>query len=112
MKLNSRITLFVVALFFSAAEMRGQESAVRPRVVTPVTQQTQTPPQTTPPQAKPADTATSLPVIELDQKNPAGPITFLTPSVIQGRISEARRMLKTRPVPTAMSVPAIDFVNI
>ncbi len=112
MKLNTRITLFVVALLFSAAEMRGQESAVRPRVVTPVTQEQQIPPQTTPPQAKPADTATTLPVIDLGQKKPAAPITVLTPSVVQGRISEARRMLKTRPVPTAMSVPTIDFVNI
>ena len=113
MKLNTRITLFVVSLLFSAAEMSGQESAVRPRVVTPVTQEQQTPPsQTTPPQAKPADTATSLPVIDLGQKKPAAPITVLTPSVVQGRISEARRMLKIRPVPTAMSVPTIDFVNI
>jgi len=112
MKLNTRITLFVVALLFSAAEMRGQESAVRPRVVTPVTQEQQISPQTTPPQAKPADTATTLPVIDLGQKKPATPITVLTPSVVQGRISEARRMLKTRPVPTAMSVPTIDFVNI
>jgi len=109
MKLNTRISLFVVALLFSAAEMRAQESAVRPRVVTPVTKEQQTPPQTTAPQAKPADTATTLPVIQLDQKKP---ISFLTPSLIQGRISEARRMLKTRPVPTAMSVPTIDFVNI
>ena len=46
------------------------------------------------------------------QKKPAGPVTHLTPSVIQARISEARRMLKTRPVATALSVPSIQFVTV
>jgi hypothetical protein len=114
MKLNTRAALFVVAILFSAFEMRAQETnpekVVRPRVVT--TQDQQTPPSTAAPQAKPADTATSLPVVEELQKKPAEPITHLTPSLIQARISEARRMLKTRPMATAMSVPSIQFVTI
>jgi hypothetical protein len=115
MKLNSRCALFVVALLFSAVEMRAQESGTRPRVVTanPATAQEQQVPaaQTTAPQAKPAELAPSLPGFEADPQKRA-PITFLTPSVIQARISEARRMLKTRPMATAMSAPSIQFVTV
>jgi hypothetical protein len=113
MKLNARRALFVVALLFSAVEMRAQESGTRPRVVTanPATVQEQQVPaaQTTAPQAKPAELAPSLPGFEADPQKRA-PITFLTPSVIQARISEARRMLKTRPMTTAMSVPSVQSV--
>ena len=115
MSLNSRVALFAVALLFSAVEMRaqgsGQEKLVRPRVVA---QEVKKPlPPTPAPEAKPADLSPRLPVvIEEVAKKPAGPVTHLTPSVIQARISEARRMLKTRPVTTAMSVPSIQFVTI
>ena len=103
MKLNTRLALFVVALLFSAFEMRAQESpekVVRPRVVTQESQ------------AKPSDLSSSLPAVEEVQKKTAGPVTHLTPSVIQARITEARRMLKTRPVATALSVPSIQFVTV
>ncbi|HJS22835.1 MAG TPA: hypothetical protein VJ751_00605, partial [Pyrinomonadaceae bacterium] len=94
--------------------MRAQEgSAVRPRVVTPATQDQQTPVPTVP-QAKPADLNPSLPIIEEKepQNKTAGPITHLTPSVISARISEAQRMLKTRPKPTALAVGQIEFVTV
>ena len=110
MKLNTRLALFVVALLFSAFEMRAQESQekiVRPRVVASGTQESQTPPQ-----GKPSDFSSVLPAVEELQKKPAGPVTHLTPSVIQARISEARRMLKTKPVATALSVPSIQFVTV
>ena len=114
MKLNSRRALFVVALLFSAVEMRAQESGTRPRVVTAnpaaVEEQQVPAPQTTAPQAKPADLSPSLPGLEDPQKK--GPIRHLTPSVINARISEAQRMLKTRPMATAMSVPSIQFVTV
>ena len=104
MKLNTRLALFVVALLFSALEMRAQESTpekmVRPRIVTQE------------PQAKPSDMSSALPGVEELQKKPAEPVRHLTPSVIQARISEARRMLKTRPVATALSVPQIQFVTV
>src|ERR671918_1232306 len=113
MKLNTRLALFVVALLFSAFEMRAQESnpekVVRPRIVG---QEPQTPAQTTAPQAKPSDLISSLPGIDELQKKPAEPLKHLTPSLIQARISEARRMLKTRPVATALSVPSIQFVTV
>src|ERR1041384_2006134 len=115
MKTSARLSLFVVAILFAAVEMRAQEgSAVRPRVVAPAVQAQPSPAQPAVPQAKPADLNPSLPVItEAEpQKRPAGPITFLTPSMISARISEAQRMLKTRPKPTALAVGQIEFVTI
>ena len=103
MKSSARLALFVVAVLLAPVEMRAQDgTAVRPRVVGPVAQQ-----QTT-------TVAPSLPVVNTDQqtKSAAAPITFLTPSVIKSRISDAQRMLKTRPKPTALSVPQIEWVTI
>ncbi|HYV83946.1 MAG TPA: hypothetical protein VE931_10545 [Pyrinomonadaceae bacterium] len=116
MNTRTRLALFVVALLFAAVEMKAQETstAVRPRVVTPVTQEKQAPAlSTAAPQAKPADLNPTLPSVEMDaQKKVAAPITRLTPSIIEARISEAQRMFKTRPKPTAMTVGQIDFVTI
>ena len=97
MKLNTPLTLFVVVLLFSAVEMKAQDNtAVRPRVVT-------------------VQANSPKPVVAVaevaPQKTPSAP-AYLTPSVIQARISEARRTLKTRPLTTAMSVPQIEFVTI
>ena len=109
MRISARLALFVVALLFASIEMRAQESnAVRPRVVTPTVQQQ----KTTAPAVVPA-VSPSLPGFESEQqKTVSAPITFLTPSVIQTRISEAQRMLKTRPKPTALAVGQIEFVTI
>ena len=108
MRISARLALFVVAVLFASIEMRAQEgAAVRPRVVTPTVQQQ----QTTPPAVAPV--APTLPVVEAEQqKTVSGSITFLTPSVIQSRISEAQRMLKTRPKTTALAVGQIEFVTI
>jgi hypothetical protein len=102
MKLKSPVALFVVALAFSASQAQAQDTETeklsRPRVVAATA--------TAPPAAAPEEA----------QKTITGPVMHLTPSVIQARISEARRMLKTRPVATAMtipsSVPSIEFVTI
>jgi hypothetical protein len=114
MKASLRLALFVVALLFAAVEMRAQDNtAVRPRVVATAAQDQKTPPQASVPQAKPSVVGSHLPIAEPEpQKRLSGPITHLTPSVIQARISEAQRMLKTRPKATAMSVPSIEFVTI
>src|SRR6185369_2602177 len=114
MNLSARLALFVVTLLFAAAEMRAQESsAVRPRVVTPVAQTQQTAPAPALPQAKPVDIGRTTPAVEMDaQKKSAPAVTYLTPSAIQSRITEAQRMFKTRPKPTAMAVGQIDFVTI
>ncbi|HVF21653.1 MAG TPA: hypothetical protein VM941_01200, partial [Pyrinomonadaceae bacterium] len=98
MRINTRLALFVVALLFAAVEMKAQENtAVRPRVVTA--------------EADSAKTVASTVEAE-PQKTLSTPITHLTPSLIQARISEARRMFKTRPVLTAMTVPQIEFVTV
>jgi len=88
MRISARLALFVVAVLFASIEMRAQEgAAVRPRTVNPV--------------------------VETEQKKEAAaPATYLTPSVIQTRITEAQRMLKTRPKPTALAVGQIEFVTI
>src|ERR1043166_6820262 len=117
MNTSARLALFVVAVLFAAVEMRAQEnSAVRPRVVnSPVAQQQkQTTPAPAVPQPKAVELAPNLPEVESEPQNKtaAAPITFLTPSVIKARISDAQRMLKTRPKPTALAVPQIDFVTI
>lgn len=116
MKISARLSLFVVAILFAAVEMRAQEGAVRPRVVAPGAQEQQTPPLATTPQAKAPEVGPSLPGVkeagEEAQKKPAGPITHLTPSMISARISEAQRMLKTRPKPTALAVGQIEFVTV
>src|SRR6185503_18407044 len=115
MKYSARLVLFVVAVLLGSIEMRAQESsAVRPRVVTvaPQEQQQQAVPTTKLPPANPATIGPTLPVIEADpQKKISEPITHLTPSVIQNRISEAQRMFKSRPKPTAF-VPSIEFVTV
>jgi hypothetical protein len=114
MRIRARLALFVVAVLFAAVEMRAQESsAVRPRVVATGAEDQQAPSKPTVPQAKPAELNPSLPVIELDpQKKTSGPMTHLTPSVISARISEAQRMLKTRPKTTALAVGQIEFVTV
>ena len=106
MRISARLALFVVAVLFASIEMRAQDgNAVRPRVVTPTVQQQQA--------ASTPAVAPSLPRVESEQqKTTSAPMTFLTPSVIQGRISEAQRMLKTRPKTTALAVGQIEFVTI
>lgn len=115
MKYSARLALFVVAVLFASIEMRAQESrAVRPRVVTATAQEPQQQPVPAPkiPPANPATVGPTLPVIEANNRNTISePITHLTPSVIQTRISEAQRMFKTRPKPTAL-VPQIEFVTV
>src|SRR5687768_10274925 len=103
MKYRFLITLTVTSFVFSTAQIQAQESSpeqiVRPRVVTPGAVNPNLP---APTQAAAAETPKSV----------AAPLTYLTPSLIQTRISEARRMLKTRPVTTALSTPSIEFVTI
>src|SRR5690242_15644650 len=116
MKMRLLIALAPVLFVFSAVEIRAQESntnqLVRPRVVAQnpaspaVNPKLPVNPNVLLPEGAPAVTATA----ETQKATTNAPLTFLTPSLIQSRISEARRMLKTRPMTTALSVPSIDFV--
>ena len=119
MKKYSPIVFALVALVFSSiqtnAQETGAEKAVRPRVVT-------VPAEQPAPIAKPPAAVmpgTSAAAAEEPRKlttppNPIQhPVQHLTPSLIQARISEAKRMLRTRPVATAMTTtPSIQFVTI
>ena len=98
------IVPFFAALFVFSVNLHAQETtrdaAVRPRVVTP----TPVNPSLPAPAAAPA----AMP----EAQSVSAPLTYLTPSMIQSRINEARRMLKTRPMATALSAPSIQFVTI
>jgi hypothetical protein len=119
MRINSPVAVFIAAVVFSAVNAQttkqppqtDSEKLVRPRVVThPVEQPAapQNPPKTA------AVPSTAAAAAEAPHKlTPAGPIQHLTPSVIQARISEAKRMLRTKPVATAMTTtPSIQFVTV
>ena len=115
MKKYSPIVFAVVALVFSSiqtnAQETGAEKAVRPRVVTVPAEQPA--PIAKPPAAVVPGTSAAAAEEPRKLMTPPGPIQHLTPSVIQARISEAKRMLRTRPVATAMSTtPSIQFVTI
>ncbi len=130
MRRSSPIALFVVALFLSNIQAWGQskeaEPKTRPRSVTAVPQQASQP---TP---KPTLTAPTLPVpiapdsatqsknseeeraiVEGDKKVSVPVTLHLTPALIQARINEATRLLKSRPMATAMLAnPQIEFVTV
>lgn len=121
MKRNSPIALFVVTLTLSGIQAQAQSNTpdpqTRPRIVSQVAQQNK--PQT------PAESATNVPAVatasnegaseplsnEADKRT-ATPLTQLTPGSIQARINEAQRLLKSRPLTTAMTTPSIEFVTV
>ena len=123
MKSISLVTLIPALFLFSSTQIQAQELSpeqmVRPRVVSPVVKpQTVNPPVVNPnvPVTRAAEvpkTVTSpMAAASESPKGETAPLTFLTPSMIQSRISEARRLLKTRPMATALSTPSIEFVTV
>ncbi|HEY2962592.1 MAG TPA: hypothetical protein VGJ37_09275 [Pyrinomonadaceae bacterium] len=122
MKSRTLIALAGALFVFSTTQTQAQENTlVRPRVVA----QTATNPQLPAPSAEsqklggaPAMVAPATTTASQTAAPSAAapvtttPLTFLTPSLIQARVGEARRLLKTRPMATAMSVPSIEFVTI
>ena len=115
------------------AQNVSPDKSVRPRTVAAAHQQTQ--PQQTPPvqtqkavEARPAQTAPVARGNELPVgSNPIAPIPTgvaaaktvtapvmvpLAPSLVMTRISEAQRLLKTKPQTTALTTPSISFVTI
>jgi hypothetical protein len=108
MKTRSLIILAPVLFVFSAVQIQAQESngeqLVRPRVVAQRAVNPNVP--------TPGPATIGAPAAETQKTVTTAPLTYLTPSMIQSRISEARRLLKTRPLATALSVPSIEFVTI
>jgi hypothetical protein len=115
MKRSSSFALFVVALILSnthvLAQSSGTDSQSRPRTVSQVTQQTPSLPV-------PAENAEVIPASGSAAKEPENIEASkriaiqLTPPVIQARITEAQRLLKSRPLTTAMTTPSIEFVTV
>ncbi|PYS67687.1 MAG: hypothetical protein DMF69_22350 [Acidobacteria bacterium] len=124
MKRSSPIALFVVAVFLSSIIARGQsnptDNQTRPRSVNSIAQQTSQSTSKTPEKAATPEVATQAPNTEEvarsveGEKKPSLPATLhLTPSGIQTRISEAQRLLRSRPMATALTTtPSIDFVTV
>ena len=120
MKRSSPIALSVVALFVSTSQAWAQsspDSQTRPRTVTQIAQQkpqtaTATVPDTANPGPAEVTSNSSLSGTEpaISETSKRG-VTHLTPSVIQSRIKEAHRFLKSKPVATALT-PSIDFVTV
>ncbi len=115
--------LAVLTLSFYSVQSQTQPALeTRPRTVTPV-QQSQPVPDVTKqvdldrmgstsevgPNAGTAPLA-AAPAPAAEQRTPELP-TRLTPFGIQSRIGEAERLLKSRPLPTAMK-PSIEFVTV
>ena len=124
MKRSSPIALFVLALFLSSVIARGQsnptENQTRPRSVNSVAQQTNQATSKTPEKSATPVVATQVRNAEEvagsveGEKKPTLPVTlYLSPPAIQSRISEAQRLLKSRPKATALTTtPSIDFVTV
>ncbi len=127
MRRSSPIALVVAVLIVSniQAQARAQsgetETQTRPRSVATATPPTNQPaskpieaPSVVPIAATPARNAEEERAIIEGDKKVAGPVTLhLTPSVIQARINEAQRLLKSRPMATAMTTnPSIEFVTV
>ena len=111
MKSISRRALIFVALVVLCSNVFGQTdtSQTRPRTVSQIAQQTtnQTTRQTSTPAPEPAvkESATA----EFASRSPLA----LTPPLIQSRISEAERLLKSKPMTTALTTtPNIQFVTV
>ncbi len=115
-------------LFFAVSQARAQDTlpykTSRPRTVGPVAQTQESTKQTLPGQQQPPQTRAGQPADENSSRilAPAPPRTeatidetstsHLNPPLIQVRIAEAQRLLKSRPAPTALSSTSTGFVTI
>jgi hypothetical protein len=112
MKRSSPVLLFVAALIVSTNQAHGQSTGSepsRPRSVSQIAQNPKLPQPTV--QTNGVTTSEPEPLGQTKQVNGGAP--QLSPSFIQARITEAQRLLKSKPVTTALSTtPSIDFVTI
>jgi len=111
MKRISPLALLFVALVVLCSNVFGQTDAsqTRPRTVSQLAQQTtnQATPQTSTPAPVPVVKESAS--AEFTSRSPLA----LTPPLIQSRISEAERLLKSKPMTTALTTtPNIQFVTV
>ena len=128
MKIRSPIPSFLAVIFSLAvtcaqAQDASPDKMSRPRTVGSPVQTPQTSREPQPGRQQPAQPRTSpQPVLEDQSKAaPAPPqtetsvvqsATQLSPAWVQSRIAEAQRLLKSRPLATAMTSPSIEFVTL
>jgi hypothetical protein len=131
MRITSPVAVFVVALILfvgqAQAQSLGSDKLSRPRTVSSVAQQTQEPAKSQESEQKPkpgtgsqvievipaAGNLEEKPTTEESKRKVNSPETLeLSPSFLQARISEAQRLLKSRPMNTAMTTPSIEFVTV
>jgi hypothetical protein len=122
--------VFSVAAGVEAQSSRSIESMTRPRVVAaaktsrsskakfqepstqqpvpsrPVETETRSPQKTTPKQQPEESRASAR-----EESSSASP-RRLSPNRVRSRINEAQRLMKIRPVPTAMMAPSLDYVTV
>jgi len=96
-----------LVVFCSSVFGQADTSQTRPRTVSQLTQQT----------ADQATPQTSTPVAAVKESAPAETTSrsslTLTPPLIQSRITEAERLLKSKPMTTALTTtPNIEFVTV
>ncbi len=125
MKVPFRITLFALSVFALAGSLAAQsrksiDPITRPRSVAALKatasakSKLQDPPSQTQTPAKPAETGnkSQQPAEVKPQPREDNSSRRLSPNRIRARINEATRLMKVRPLPTAFSVPAIDYVTL
>jgi hypothetical protein len=116
--MKTRSSLLLIALGLSitcnvqAQSNKSIEQATRPRTVTvPNTNATKPAPQATPRTTQAASKKAANHFQQDEAKAVAKDDRRLTPNRLRIRISEAQRLLKARPVPTAMT-PSLEYVTI
>jgi hypothetical protein len=113
-KLFVPFAVLILSVFHGtrAQTTRSNEAITRPRIVAAAKKES----------AKASFQTQDQPARKSDTEKKSGPqqpdtgrdnsSSRLTPSRIQARIDEAKRMLKSRPRPTAMTSPAMDHVTL
>src|SRR5439155_10356175 len=116
----------LVALFLSAfgavqaPTAQSPDGLTRPRIVAapkPTTEQ-QAPPQINQGSSQPNEQTPAITKQVGKETKSAAPVDQssvsrrLSPARLRMRIDEAERLMKTRPLPTALTIPALDYVTL
>jgi hypothetical protein len=117
------VPLFGLILPFCSVQaqtLKDRSLETRPRTVTPI-QERQPAPVPTKEISETAsnpmegssgpNAALSVPPPPAEEQAPRLPVRF-TPAVVRTRIGEAKRLLRSRPLPTALTSPSIQFVTL
>ena len=126
--IHAVLSILVVLATVGTAHAQGnnpapsQDPYPRPRVVTPAPapspridatdQGTRPPSEVIGNKPEPQPELVSPTATERHAPAPSAASMLLSPSVVHARLGEAQRLLKSRPQPTSMNLPAIDLVTL